>query len=62
MANFKAQVWTGFLWPIGPSIQQGDWKTAESWNFFCQNHLKFYFNGGHFYEKFYLILIPNRNS
>ena len=36
----------------------GDWKTAESWpmlKFFGQNHLKFYLNGGHFYEIFLFI-------
>ena len=60
-----------FVWEIsrppcewckfGQVFKLGDWKTAESGpmlNFFGQNHLKFYLNGAHFYEKYSGDLVP----
>ena len=52
------EFWQVFNGQLGHLYKLGDWKTAESWpmfKFFGRNHLKFYLNGGHFYEIFWNI-------
>ena len=64
MANYKAPPANGasldiFLmanWAIYTNKVTGkQLKVGQYWNFFGQNHLKFYIKGSHFYEKFAFI-------